>query len=111
MITKKTIFLLQFIALFYPGYGQNNDYILKRESFREALTILQLSPGGENLLAGFMNGSFGILDARSFEIKLMVDKACLRIAARENPVKIMIQEWSGPKKNGLKLSIGITGNI
>jgi len=51
MITKKIIFLLKFIALFYLGHGQINNYILRRESFKEALTTINISPCGENLLA------------------------------------------------------------
>ena len=79
MLTKKACLLLTpFIAISSLVLCQNNDYIIKQESFKESVTAINLSPDGEKLLAGFNNGAFSILDVNTMKEEVLVEEAHIK---------------------------------
>jgi WD40 repeat protein len=74
MRTKYHLLFVLFLQLGFlsTAWTQDASYILKRQSFKEALTSINISPDGLFLLAGFNDGSFRLLDPDSFELRLEV---------------------------------------
>jgi WD40 repeat protein len=66
------------MVLMLPCYGQKDNYLLQKESFREPVTALNVSSDGHQLLAGFQDGSFSILEINSLDEILKVENAHLK---------------------------------
>lgn len=81
--------MLLLLSFLLKTEAQLDSYILKRQEYKIPLTSISLSPDGKTLLCGFNDGSFRILDALSFDLRLEVEKAHLRaVNAMDMPPKM-----------------------
>jgi WD40 repeat protein len=73
---KREVFFLLLIASIYSSLiAQVDSYILKRQIFKAPLTSINISPDGKQVMGGFNDGSFRILDSETFETRLEVKQA------------------------------------
>ena len=75
MLTNKAHLLFCLLAISSLALSQGSDYILKQETFKEPATIINISPDGQKLLAGFNNGAFRILNINTMETEVEVENA------------------------------------
>jgi WD40 repeat protein len=91
MIKMRSIVTLIFLFItLLPGLlGQEDPYIIRRESYQPGPSSLNFSPDGTLLLAGFMDGSFRLLDPDTFQASLEVENAHQKaITAMDMPPKM-----------------------
>lgn len=74
---KKSISVLSILLFSIGLISQPRDYITKSLNYKSPVTAVNVSPDGFWVLAGFENGSLLILDARTFEEKLLIEEAGL----------------------------------
>jgi WD40 repeat protein len=98
MIKMRSIVTLIFLFItLLPGLlGQEDPYIIRRESYQPGPSSLNFSPDGTLLLAGFMDGSFRLLDPDTFQASLEVENAHQKaITAMDMPPKMEARSNSG----------------
>jgi WD40 repeat protein len=72
---RSLLLLIALIATLQVLVSQEPTYILQRETFKPGIISISFSPDGEMLLAGFVDGSFQVLDPLSFQSTLEVKDA------------------------------------
>jgi WD40 repeat protein len=78
------------ISAVLPGLlGQEDPYIIRRESYQPGPSSINLSPDGKLLLAGYRDGSFRLLDPATFQVFLEVKDAHQKaVTAMDMPPKM-----------------------
>lgn len=73
----KRLVLLWLLSIALSSYlsAQVDSYILKRQIFKVPLTSINITPDGKQLMGGYNDGAFRILNAESFELNLEVMRA------------------------------------
>jgi len=73
---KRSLLLIIALMAALPSLvSQEPTYILQRKAFKQGIISISFSPDGKMLLAGFVDGSFRILDPESFQSTLEVQEA------------------------------------
>jgi WD40 repeat protein len=70
-----SVFIICIFSVIFSLSACAQEYILKKESYKNGPTSLNFSPDGQLLLAGFADGSFRVLDPVSFQPSLEVEAA------------------------------------
>lgn len=66
----KNIFVILPLLLLKPLYSQPYDYIVKNLSFKSPVTAVNIAPDGNQILAGFEDGTLRIFDPQLENLKL-----------------------------------------
>jgi WD40 repeat protein len=97
---KRSILLLAILSsVALSGTSQIPTYILKREAPNPGVSSINFSPDGKLLLAGYVDGSFRVLDPETFSVSLEVKEAHTKpVTAMDMPPKMDFIMTAGSKQ-------------
>lgn len=86
---RSILIMVVLIASLPAATSQVPNYILQRKTFNPGISSISVSPDGKLLLAGFVDGSFQVLDPENFQSILEVKEAHTKaVTALDMPPKM-----------------------